>query len=49
MTKKGIKLKMPGILAVLNPSYGVNKLYKVPVLDENGEIVQGQYHYLTYG
>lgn len=42
LTKSGIKTKMPGILAVLCPSHGIIKFYKVPVVDENGDIVKDE-------
>ena len=37
LTKAGIKTKMPGLLAVLNPAEGIIKMYKVPVKDEKGK------------
>lgn len=40
LTKSGIKTKMPGILAVLCPSHGIIKFYKVPVTDDEGKIVK---------
>lgn len=35
LTKAGIKTKMPGLLAVLNPAEGIIKMYKVPAKDGN--------------
>lgn len=37
LTKAGIKTKMPGLLAVLNPAEGIIKMYKVPVKDKEGK------------
>lgn len=37
LTKAGIKTKMPGLLAVLNPAEGIIKMYKVPVKDDKGK------------
>jgi hypothetical protein len=34
LTNSGIKLKIPGILAVLNPSYNIVKIYGNKKLDE---------------
>lgn len=36
LTKAGIKTKMPGLLAVLNPAEGIIKMYKVPAKDKDG-------------
>jgi hypothetical protein len=49
LTKAGIKQEIPGILAVLNPTQDAVKLYKVPVLDYEGNIVPGKYKTCSYG
>jgi hypothetical protein len=36
LTKEGIKVKMPGNLAVLCPTHGIIKMYKVPYVDDKG-------------
>ena len=36
LTKKSIRIKMPGILAVLNPTHNVLKFYKIT--DEDGKV-----------
>jgi hypothetical protein len=36
LTKDGIKVKMPGNLAVLCPTHGIIKMYKVPYVDDKG-------------
>ena len=40
LTKSGIKTKMPGILAVLCPTHDIIKFYKIPVTDDEGNIVK---------
>lgn len=42
LTKKGIKTRMPGVLAVLNPTQGIVKFYRVPVLDKNKDPMHNQ-------
>ncbi len=49
LTKAGIKQEISGILAVLNPTQDAVKLYKVPVLDSNGNIIPGKYKTCSYG
>ena len=39
LAKAGIKNRMPGLLAVLNPAEGIIKHYRVPVLDKSGNPV----------
>lgn len=40
LTKSGIKTKMPGILAVLCPTHDIIKFYKIPVTDDEGNVVK---------
>ena len=52
LTKAGIKTKMPGLLAVLNPAEGIIKMYKVPAKDKDGNILLNEdgstvYKYVT--
>ena len=52
LTKAGIKTKMPGLLAVLNPAEGIVKMYKVPAKDKDGNILLNEdgstvYKYVT--
>ena len=52
LTKAGIKTKMPGLLAVLNPAEGIIKMYKVPVKDKDGNTLLNEdgsiiYKYVT--
>lgn len=52
LTKAGIKTKMPGLLAVLNPAEGIIKMYKVPAKDKNGKTLLNEdgstvYKYVT--
>lgn len=52
LTKVGIKTKMPGLLAVLNPAEGIIKMYKVPAKDKDGNILLNEdgstvYKYVT--
>lgn len=49
LTKAGIRQEVDGILAVLNPTQDAIKLYTVPVLDEEGQIIPGKYKTCTYG
>lgn len=42
LTKAGIKTKMPGLLAVLNPAEGIIKMYKVPAKDKDGNPLLNQ-------
>ncbi len=52
LTKAGIKTKMPGLLAVLNPAEGIIKMYKVPAKDKEGKALLNEdgstvYKYVT--
>lgn len=52
LTKAGIKTKMPGLLAVLNPAEGIIKMYKVPAKDKDGNTLLNEdgstvYKYVT--
>ena len=52
LTKAGIKTKMPGLLAVLNPAEGIIKMYKVPAKDKDDNILLNEdgstvYKYVT--
>ena len=52
LTKAGIKTKMPGLLAVLNPAEGIIKMYKVPAKDKDGKTLLNEdgstvYKYVT--
>lgn len=52
LTKAGIKTKMPGLLAVLNPAEGIIKMYKVPAKYKDGNILLNEdgstvYKYVT--
>ena len=38
LTKAGIKMKIPGILSVLTPSYEIMRTYQIPVVGEDGTI-----------
>lgn len=49
LTKSGIKQDISGILAVLNPTQDIVKLFKVPVLNSEGQIIQGQFKTCTFG
>lgn len=49
LTKSGIKQDVSGILAVLNPTQDIIKLFKVPVLDSKGNIIPGKFKTCTFG
>lgn len=52
LTKAGIKTKMPGLLAVLNPAEGIIKMYKIPAKGKDGKTLLNEdgstvYKYVT--
>lgn len=48
LAKAGIKNRMPGLLAVLNPAEGIIKHYRVPVLDESKNPVKDENGNIKY-